>query len=68
MSDAAPLTSEETMYKALHHMIHKARQHFVGGRPVGYVVPLREFNRVRNRYNKRREERFAARQEAQRAD
>ena len=61
---ATPLTDEELLHKTLHHMIHKAKQHFVGGRPVGYIVPIREFERTRTKYDIIRRARYHAKQAA----
>lgn len=48
-----PLSPEdrEVFIKALFHLLRKARPHYVDGVFAGYIVPKRELERVRSKFN-----------------
>ena len=48
-----PLSQEdrEVFIKALFHLIRKARPYYVDGVFAGYIVPKREMERVRSKFN-----------------
>lgn len=46
------VTDIKVMLKSLHFLIIKAKPQFKDNKPIGYLVPVREFDRVRTKLHR----------------